>query len=182
MTRTDSSPVRLLFHDEARFGRMTDPRACWAPAPLRPVVPLALVREFVYEYASVSPQDGALDFMTAEKMNTESMNRFLDQVRNAHPEDFLIMILDGASSHKAKGLKVPEKMRLIHVPPYSPELNPVELLWNILRRDYFANRVFDSLKSAIYQAETGLAKMAANRSAVRSLTNWPWISDTLNAI
>ena len=107
------------------------------------------MREFVYEYAAVSPQDGALDFMTAEKMNTESMNRFLDQVRNAHPDDFLIMILDGASSHKAKSLNIPEKMRLIHLPPYSPELNPAELLWNILRRDYFANRVFDSLKSAM---------------------------------
>ena len=81
---------------------MTDPRACWAPAPLRPVVPLALVREFVYEYAAVSPQDGALDFMTAEKMNTESMNRFLAQVRNAHPDDFLIMILDGALSPQSQ--------------------------------------------------------------------------------
>ena len=160
---------------------MTDPRACWAPAPLRPVVPLALVREFVYEYAAVSPQDGTLDFMTAEKMNTENMSRFLDQVRNAHPDDFLIMILDGASSHKAKGLNIPKKMRLMHLPPYSPELNPAERLWNILRRDYFANRVFDSLKSAIDKAETGLAKTAANLSAIRSLTNWPWISDTLKA-
>ena len=42
-------------------------------------------------------------------MNTESMNRFLDQVRNDHPDDFLIMILDGASSHKAKGLNIPKK-------------------------------------------------------------------------
>ena len=160
---------------------MTDPRSCWAPAPLRPVVPLALVREYVYEYAAVSPQDGALDFVTAEKMNTESMNRFLDQVRKAHPDDFLVMITDGASSHKAKGLNIPERMHLIYLPPHSPELNPVELLWNILRRDHFANRVFDSLKSAILQAETGLTKMAANRSSIRSLTNWPWISATLNA-
>ena len=160
---------------------MTDPRSCWAPAPLRPLVPLALVREYVYEYAAVSPQDGALDFMTAKKMNTESMNRFLDQVRKAHPDDFLVMITDGASSHKAKGLNIPERMPLIYLPPYSPELNPVELLWNILRRDHFANRVFDSLKSAILQAETGLTKMAADRSSIRSLTNWPWINATLNA-
>jgi hypothetical protein len=92
------------------------------------------------------------------------------------------MILDGASSQKAKGLNIPEKMRLIHLPPYSPELKPAERLGNILRRDYFANCVFDSLKSAIFQVETGLAKMASNQSAIRSLTNWPWISDTLNAI
>ena len=82
------------------------------------------MREFVYEYAAVSPQDGALDFMTAEKMNTENMNRFLDQVRNAHPDEFLIMILDGASSHKAKGLNIPEKMRLIHLPPLLSGVEP----------------------------------------------------------
>ncbi len=60
-----------MFQDEARFGRMSDPRSCWAPTPYRPVVNLALIREFRYEYASVSPWDGCLDFMTTEKMNTE---------------------------------------------------------------------------------------------------------------
>src|SRR3989304_1713185 len=73
-------PVRLMFQDEARFGRMSDPRACWAPAPNRPMVGLALVREFRYEYAAVSPWNGDLDYMTSEKMNTENMNRFLKQV------------------------------------------------------------------------------------------------------
>ena len=58
----DQLPLRLMFQDEARFGRMSDPRSCWAPAPHRPVVGLALVREFRYEYAAVSPWDGGLDF------------------------------------------------------------------------------------------------------------------------
>jgi hypothetical protein len=101
-------PLRLMFQDEARFGRMSDPRSCWAPAPHQPVVNLALVREFRYEYAAVSPWDGYLDFMTAEKMNTDNM-------------------------------------ALLRLPLYSPELNPAEQIWNKLRRDYFANRVFDSL-------------------------------------
>jgi hypothetical protein len=80
---------------------------------------LALLREFAYEYAAVSPQGGALVFMTAEKMNTESINRFLGQIRNAHPDDFLIMVLDGASPPKAKGLNISEKMRLILFASYS---------------------------------------------------------------
>jgi len=54
-------PIRLMFQDEARFGRMSDPRACWAPAPFRPLINLALVREFRYEYAAVSPWDGHLE-------------------------------------------------------------------------------------------------------------------------
>ena len=63
----DSLPVRLMFQDEARFGRMSDPRACWAPAPHRPGVNLALIREYRYEYAAISPWDGSLDFMTCDE-------------------------------------------------------------------------------------------------------------------
>ena len=168
-------PVRLTFQDEARFGRMSDPHSCWAPMPLRPMVTLALVREFKYEYATVSPWDGALDTMTADKMNTETMSRFLKQVSEAHPDDFIIMVLDGASSHKSKELKVPDNMSLILLPPYSPELNPAEQIWNRLRKNYFANKIFDSLEAATRQAEHGLAEMAANHNAMISLTNWPWI-------
>ncbi len=171
--------MRLMFADEARFGRMSDPRSCWAPAPHRPVVSLALVREFRYEYAAVSPWDGCLDYMTAEKMNTDSMTRFLAQLSAAHNDEFIVLVLDGASSHKSKELKIPDNVSLIPLPPYSPELNPAEQIWNLLRRDYFANRVFDSLDAATNQAERGLAEMAANKSAVRQLTNWPWISVVL---
>ena len=172
-------PVRLMFQDEARFGRMSDPRSCWAPAPHRPVVDLALIREFRYEYAAVSPWDGCLDFMTTEKMNTENMTLFLSQVSEAHKKEFIVMVLDGASSHRSKDLVIPENVALVRLPPYSPELNPAEQIWNVLRRNYFANRVFDSLDAATAQAELGLAEMAANKKAIRSLTNWPWISAIL---
>ena len=174
-------PVRLVFQDEARFGRMSNPRACWAPAPQRPMVGLALVREFRYEYAALSPWSGELDYMTSEKMNTENMSRFLKQVGEAHRQDFIVMILDGAPSHRGKKLEVPENMSIVFLPPYSPELNPVERLWNALRRDYFANKVFDSLNVATLQAERGLANMTSNRIALKHSTNWPWIRDILNA-
>jgi len=175
-------PIRLMFQDEARFGRISDPRSCWAPTPLRPMVNLALVREFKYEYATVSPWDGALDYMTADKMNTETMSCFLKQVSEAHPNDFSIMVLDGASSHKSKDLSIPDNVALVLLPPYSPELNPAEQVWNRLRKNYFANRIFDSLDAATQQAERGLSAMAANLSAMASLTNWPWIKSlNLNA-
>jgi transposase len=77
-----------------------------------------------------------LDFMTAEKMNTDNMNRFLLQVSEAHKGDFIVMVVDGASSHRCKELKVPENVLLIRFPPYSPELNPAEQIWNVLRRDW----------------------------------------------
>lgn len=143
------------------------------------MVNLALVREFRYEYAAVSPWDGCLDFMTAEKMNTESMSHFLTQVSEAHKNEFIVMVLDGASSHKSKDLNIPKNVSLLLLPPYSPELNPAEQIWNTLRRDYFANHVFDSLDAATKQAERGLTNMATNKPAIRRLTNWPWISAIL---
>lgn len=101
--------------------------------------------------------------MTSEKMNTEGMSRFLNQVSEAHPTEFNVMVVDGASSHKSKELEIPKNISLVFLPPYSPELNPAEQIWNVLRRDYFANRVFDSLDAATEQAEEGLAAMAKNR-------------------
>jgi len=170
-----------MFQDEARFGRMSDPRACWAPAPHRPVVNLALIREYRYEYAAISPWDGSLDYMTCAKMNTENMTKFLKQVSESHPEDFIVMVLDGASSHKSKDLIIPENVSLVLLPPYSPELNPAEQIWNLLRRNYFANRVFDSLDAATEQAEYGLSQMASDKPSMKSLSNWPWINAILKA-
>ncbi|OOP56997.1 MAG: transposase [Candidatus Brocadia carolinensis] len=168
-----------MFQDEVRFGRMSDPRACWAPSLHRPVVSLALVREFKYEHAAVSSCDGDIDHITREKINTENMSCFLKQVSKAHPDEFHVTIVNGASSHKGKELRIPKNMALVFLPPNSSELNTAEQPGNKLRRNYFANRVFDSLDAAIGQAERGLIAMVKNKEAVRNLTNWPWISAVL---
>jgi hypothetical protein len=164
-----------MFQDEARFGRMVRIRRCWAPAPLRPSVSNGYERQFVYVYAAVSPIEGEMDWRISEKMNTEHMSAFLSQVSTAHPEDFIIMVLDGASSHKAKELQRPENIRLVGLPPYSPELNPQEHVWDELREKEFPNRVFNDLDAVIRQLHTGLPKLCSGHVALRSLTAWPWI-------
>jgi transposase len=174
-------PILLMFQDEARFGRMSDPRSCWSPAPVRPLVTQALVREYRYEYAAIAPQTGRLDFMTADKMNTEIMTKFLRQVSRSHWNKFIIMVIDGASSHKSNSLVIPKNVSLIILPPYSPELNPSERIWNLLRRDYFANRYFPTLNDAIDQAEKGLRNFQKNKFAMKPLTFWPWLSKFLKA-
>ena len=168
-------PVRLMFQYEARFGRMVRIRRCWSPAPQRPSVSNGYERQFVYVYAAVSPIEGDMDWMVSQKMNTEQMSAFLSQVSAAHPDDFIIMVLDGASSHKAKELKRPENIMLVGLPPYSPELNPQEHVWDELREKEFPNRVFNDLDAVIQQLHSGLPKLSADHQALRSLTAWPWI-------
>jgi len=94
--------IRLMFQDEARFGRMVRIRRCWAPAPQRPVVDNGYEREFQYVYGAVSPLEGELDWRIGPVMNTEQMGTFLAQVSAAHPEEFIVMVVDGASSHIAQ--------------------------------------------------------------------------------
>lgn len=172
-----------MFQDEARFGRMVRIRRCWAPSPLRPKVDNGYERQFTYVYGAVSPAQGELDWKITSKMNTENMSEFLLQVSNAHPDDFIVMIVDGASSHRSKGLEIPANIRLHRLPGYSPELNPQEHVWDELREKEFPNRVFDSMEEVIRQLETGLPRLAANTQTLKSLTFWPWIKPIiLNAL
>lgn len=168
-------PIRLMFQDEARFGRMARIRRCWAPAPLRPVVCNGYEREFTYVYGGVSPLQGQLDWSLSEKMNTTHMSAFLSQVSQAHQQEFIIMVLDGASSHKAKELVVPENIRLIRLPGYSPELNPQEHIWDEIREKAFPNLVLDQMVLVVERLKHGMTSLAADADRVRSITAWPWI-------
>lgn len=170
-------PIRIMFQDEARFGRMVRIRRCWAQAPLRPVVENGYERKFTYVYAAVSPKEGELDWMLAEKMNTETMGAFLAQVSQNHAREFVIMIVDGASSHVSKALVVPENIRLYRLPAYSPELNPQEHLWDELREKEFPNRVFGDMEGVVGQLKSGLPRLAADHERITSICAWPWIKD-----
>jgi hypothetical protein len=132
-------------------------------------------REFVYAYGAVSPREGALDWKICSKMNTQRMNEFLDQVSREYPDDFIVMIVDGASSHRGKDLMIPENIRLLRLPAYSPELNPQEHLWDEIREKEFPNRVFDSLAGVKKQLKSGLVRLARDRKCLSSITAWPWI-------
>ena len=171
----DQRPIRLMFQDEARFGRMARIRRCWAPAPLRPTVRNGYERQFTYVYGAVSPLQGQLDWNLSQKMNTEQMNGFLLQVSESHPKDFIVMVLDGASSHKSKELVVPENIRLLSLPGYSPELNPEEHIWDELREKVFPNMVLDDMDLVVKRLEEGMSGLASDAERIRSITAWPWI-------
>lgn len=85
------------------------------------------------------------------------------------------MVLDGAGWHKASSLKIPKNMRLIPLPPYAPELNPVEHLWDELREKSFGNLVFNSLDALEDHLEKALRTMELDTEKVKSIVNWPWI-------
>lgn len=171
---------RLMFQDEARFGRMSRPRRCWAPAGTRPTMCNGYEREFTYVYGAVSPMEGTLDYRLCAKMNTEEMGVFLQEVSAKYPEEYLLMVVDGASSHRARALEVPANVALIPLPGYSPQLNPQENVWDEIREKNFPNRVYESMEAVRAKLAEGLAEFAAATAAVISLTAWPWIKKILS--
>ena len=132
-------PVRLLFEDEGRFGRISDTRRCWVPLPHRAVVGQQVVREYLYSVATVCPQDGSVVALILPWVDAETMSLFLQHAAAEYPGEFCLLFLDRAAWHCAGALQVPVSMRLVFLPPYSPELNPVEHLWDHLRENYFAD-------------------------------------------
>ncbi len=169
-------PVRILFQDEGRFGRISDRRKCWGPLPSRPQVGQQIIQEYIYSLVAVSPHDGKVASLIVPWLDTETMSIFLAHTANEFAGDFCLMFLDGAGWHRGGNLRIPPSMKLTFLPPYSPELNPVETLWNHLREHHFANRVFESLDQLEDELCQALHGLCNNPHIVQSMTNYPWIS------
>jgi len=164
-----------MFEDEARFGRLIEPRRAWAPPDLRPLVATRIEREYGYAYAALSPHDGALTSLVLPEVNTELMSLFLAEVSRRYQKEFILMVLDGAGWHRANDLVVPVNMRLQPLPARSPELNPAEHLWEELREKWLGNRLFESQQAVERQVARGLAMLEQDAQRVTSLAGFDWI-------
>lgn len=139
-----------------------------------------LSRQYLYAYAAVSPRDGRLDTLVLPQVDTPCMQLFLDEVAARHAGDNIVMVMDGAGWHTSNALQAPTNMRLLFLPPYSPELNPVEHLWDELREKHFHNRAFDSLDAIEDHLVVGLHDFELDPQRIRSITAWPWIIDAVS--
>ena len=174
--------LRLMFEDEARFGRMSDPIRCWAPLGCRPQVPTHRVRQYTHVFGSVSPQDGELISLILPHADTAAMSLFLAEVSRRHPAEHLLMFLDRAGWHQAKALVVPTNITLEWLPPYSPQCNPQELLWREIRRDPFGNHDYDSMNRVELALLERLRELESSPARIQSLTHFDWIINVkLNA-
>jgi transposase len=116
-----------------------------------------------------------MDSLILPQVSEQAMSIFLREVGNRHPDEFILMVMDGAGWHKAKALSVPENMALIFLPPYSPELNPVEHVWESIRENGFRNKAFSSIEAVEDQLMESLEALERDPTSVASMTGFPWI-------
>ena len=108
-------------------------------------------------------------------MRTECFNIFLKELSDRHPNEHIILVLDGAASHRSKTQKLPENISLVPLPPYSPELNPIENFWKVLKQQGFYNQAFESLDQVEDLLEAKLKHFEDHPEKLQSIVAFDWI-------
>ena len=163
-----------MFQDEARFGRICEPKRCWSPNGIRPEVRSQRVREYTYLYGAFSPKDGESCFLILPRMDKICMQIFLDELSKTYPDDYILLICDGASCHSDK-LDIPRNISMVKIPPYCPQINPSENMWDEIREKFFPNLVFNSMEAVENRIVKACLFYQNNKNIVKSFTNFNWI-------
>ena len=108
--------------------------------------------------------------------NTEAMQQFLDRFAATIADDeHVVMVLDQAGWHDSRALSVPANVTLVALPPYSPELNPVERVWLYLKERFLSHRLHDDYEAIVDAACKAWRCLAAQAGRIKSLCTYPWI-------
>ena len=167
--------VELWFQDEARIGQKNSLTRVWGQTGGRPAAPKDLGFASAYLFGAVCPKAGKGAALIMPLCNTTAMNHHLSEISSQVATDaHAVVILDGAGWHRSQGLVVPDNITLLPLPPYSPELNPVERVWHYLRSHWLANSVFPSLADIMDACETAWQRFAADPGLIRALRAVAW--------
>ena len=167
-----------MFQDEAGFGRINTPKYCWCEKGYRPSVPCHHIREYIYAYGAVDSINGDDFFLVLPKCNTICMNLFLQKLSEAYPDDVILICCDGAAWHKSGTMEIPENIELFFIPPYTPEMNPIEQIWKELRQTGFRNEAFATLEKVIDRLCDSIKRLS--KQTVQSITGRQWILRCFN--
>lgn len=167
--------LQVMFQDEAGFGRINKPKRCWCGRGIRPSVPCHHIREYRYLYGAVAPKEGELFSLVMPYTNTECMNVFLSELSKAYPDKYILLVVDNAAWHHSKTLKIPDNIELFPLLPYTPELNPIEMIWHEIREKGFCNEIFASLERVVDRLCSTVIELADDHSRVASITHRDWL-------
>ena len=160
-----------------RYGTRTHLKRRWTPRGHRSCCPVKIGYEFGYLYTAINPYSGDLFCLMLPSMSKEwfavFLQEFIHYSQQTHKQPSLL-ILDGAGSHHAEGLPLQDCLQLQHLPPASPELNPVERFFKELRRD-LSNSVFENIQQVEQKIIKSLQRFWHQPSAVISLTRFPYL-------
>ena len=166
-TIEDNPDKVMYFFDESRFGTHSKIGHGWFKKGVRSSIKVKLGFQNFYVYSAVDIMSGKDFSLIVPKVNTPLMNVFLEEMSKDLGSKEAIVVMDCAGWHKSRALIVPWNIQIMYLPPYSPELNPVEKLWQYLKSNTIKNRIYstlDELEDAVCEFIRGFDTEAIRRT------------------
>jgi len=167
--------VDIWFQDEARFGQQNTTTRVWAKKGSRPRVVRQQQFQWVHIFGAVCPSTGKTEAIISPYMDTEIMTKHMDQISQATEYGrHALVIVDGASWHNEKTIEDIENVSILKLPPYSPELNPIEQVWQWMRQNELANRCFKNYDDIVEQVSRAWNSFRSSTERVNTMCTREW--------
>lgn len=169
------TPIEIWFQDEARIGQKNGQVRLWARKGTRPRQPADQRYKNAYLFGAICPARGTGAALMLPWADTHAMQLHLDEIsrcvaRKAHAA----VLMDRAGWHTTGKLNVPKNITIILLPSRSPELNPVENVWQYLRANWLSNRVFDNYEAIIDAGCEAWNRLIEQPDVIRSISMRKW--------
>jgi len=168
-------PLEIWFQDEARVGQKGSLTRLWARRGSRPRAPRDTRYDSAYIFGAICPERQIGAGIVMPYADTEAFNAHLAEISRCVAEaSHAALLLDGAGWHVASALVIPPNITLVHLPPYSPELNPIENIWEYLRKNKLALRIHDSYDAVVTACCQAWNDLMAMPDRIASITTRQW--------
>jgi transposase len=171
--------VRVFSQDESRCGLLTVRRRRLTAQGVQPIGVIQHTFEWFYVYGAVAPTTGERFFLELPYLNAEMFQLFVDAFAQAFPDSLNILLLDNSGAHTAQRLRWPENVRAVWLPPYCPELNPIERLWRDLKDDLAWQQFVDLDAQQHYVADL---LQAYDALTLQALTGYTYLVEAIHAL
>ena len=168
-------PVEVWFTDEARVGQQGTLTRIWARRGSRPRAPRDRRYTWAWLFGAVCParQTGAAVIMP--EVNVAAMNEHLAEIsRSVSVGAIALLVLDGAGWHSSPRLAVPDNIVLLPLPPYAPELNPMENIWEFLRANFLSHRVWNNYPEILHACRHAWNTLIQMPERIASIATRSW--------
>ena len=167
--------IELWWQDEARVGQKNGITRRWARRGTRPRAPHDQRTQWAYIFGAICPAKGKAAGLVMPYANTEAMQAHLAEISAAvDPGAHAVLILDQAGWHISTQLVVPENVTLLPLPPRSPELNPLENIWQYMRENWLSNRVFEGYDDIVAHCCDAWNRLVAEPARITSIGFRAW--------
>ena len=177
--RSDVQRVRVFSQDETRYGLLPVPRRRITERGIKPMAKVNPCYTSLYLYGGVEPLTGARFFLEFSHLTSDCFQCFLEKFSEVFQESLNLLVVDQGRFHQAKSLRIPENVVLLFLPPYSPELNPIERLWQDIKAKLFT-QTYKTLEAM--QAKVSEILQNYSDEAIAKLTQFSHFIEAANAV